>query len=305
VTKLVLLQKSDSIYDDLPEERYHFPNGPYLKAMKEAVGDWIVYHEPQTAGGRQSYFAMARVTDIEPDPRRDDHSYAFIDGYLEFAELVRLHRPNGDHYESRLQQPDGSTNSGLRQRAVRRLSDDDFLAIATAGLGAAQEAVEGEYRSHAVTGVEEEQAPYDRPVVPNTGNRPLRDAAFRRAVLRAYDSHCAFTDLKVVNGMQRVEVDAAHIRPVGDNHRGSDSIRNGLALSKTVHWLFDRGIIAVSDDYEILESPGRLPDKLKPLFREDGLIRRSERVNERPSPLNLRYHRDMFEDCYGRFQKLA
>ncbi|MBC6441086.1 MAG: HNH endonuclease [Rhodospirillales bacterium] len=304
MTRLVLLHKQDSIYDDLPDQRYHFPNRSYLSALREAVGDWIVYHEPGAGGGRRSYFAIARVVSVEPDPERDDHSYATVADYLDFSDLVPLHDPNGDHYESDLQQPDGSTNRGRIQRAVRRISDADYLSIRAAGLRSAHKYLDDLRSEEVADGLAEDQAPYDRPMVSSTGSRPFRDVAFRHAVLRAYDSHCAFTDLKVVNGRQRVEVDAAHIRPVGDNHRGSDSIRNGLALSKTVHWLFDRGIIAVSDDFEILESPGRLPDKLKPLFRDDGLIRMPERRSEWPSPVNLRYHRDMFEDCYGRFSKL-
>ena len=32
-----------------------------------------------------------------------------------------------------------------------------------------------------------------------------------------------------------------------EDHHGPDSIRNGLALSRTFHWLFDRGIISIAD----------------------------------------------------------
>ena len=50
----------------------------------------------------------------------------------------------------------------------------------------------------------------------------------------------------------RAEVDAAHIRPVEKN--GPDIVSNGLALSGTAHWMFDRGLISLSDDLEILIS---------------------------------------------------
>ena len=40
------------------------------------MGDWIVYYEPRrisgdvlSRGGRQAYFATARVESIAPDPR--------------------------------------------------------------------------------------------------------------------------------------------------------------------------------------------------------------------------------------------
>lgn len=40
MVKAVLTTKAESIYDDLPEERYHFPR-TYLNAVQAAVGDWI------------------------------------------------------------------------------------------------------------------------------------------------------------------------------------------------------------------------------------------------------------------------
>lgn len=308
MTKLVLTHKPGSIYDDLPEEYYHFPNGPYLKAIREAVGDWVIYYEPKGSGasrnGRQAYFATARIRRIEPDSELPNHSYALVEDYLDFTCDVTRLRSDGMHYERALHQPDGSTNAGLRQRAVRRLDEPDFNAIMSAGLIDAELMLRDE-EGLEVPGFADEQVPYERPIVPQLLNRPLRDAAFRHAVLKAYDSACAFTDLKIINGRKRAEVDAAHIRPVGDNHRGSDSIRNGMALSKTIHWLFDRGIVAVSNDYEILESPGRLPEQLKPLFRDGGRIRLPDHRRDRPSPVHLTYHRNMFEDEYGRFQVLS
>jgi putative restriction endonuclease len=41
VTKAVFTTKVDPSYDDLPEQRYHFPK-TYLRAVEEARGDWIV-----------------------------------------------------------------------------------------------------------------------------------------------------------------------------------------------------------------------------------------------------------------------
>ncbi|MBX9460355.1 MAG: HNH endonuclease [Brevundimonas sp.] len=69
-------------------------------------------------------------------------------------------------------------------------------------------------------------------------NRKVRDTSFRRQVCRAYDDTCAITGLRIINGGGRSEVQAAHIWPV--EHGGPDTVRNGLALSGTVHWLFDR-----------------------------------------------------------------
>lgn len=303
MTNLVLLHKSSSKYNDQPERHYHFPNRPYLKAMKEAVGEWVVYFEPQgksaTTLGRHVYFAAARIDCIDPDPADPDRSYARITDYLDFPELVPFRRLDGTHYESKIQQPDGSTNAGLRQRAVRRIDTADFHSIWDIGLRIPENLAVSD-----LAGLSESTSFY-RTVVPHTGNRKVRDPLFRAAVLRTYDSCCAFTDLRILNGGNRAEVDAAHIVPVGHNHQGNDSVRNGLALSKTVHWLFDRGILAVGDDYRIMESPGRLPDKIRPLFRPSAMIRMPKIPGERPNPEYLRYHRQMFESDYGEFKPLA
>jgi len=72
--KAVLTTKIDPSYDDLPEERYHFPRRN-LRAAGAALGDWIVY-EPRrsssdlsSSGGRESYFATARIVPVNADPR--------------------------------------------------------------------------------------------------------------------------------------------------------------------------------------------------------------------------------------------
>jgi putative restriction endonuclease len=56
----------------------------------------------------------------------------------------------------------------------------------------------------------------------------------------------------LINGKGRPEVEAAHIMPVEEN--GPVSVQNGIALSGTVHWMFDRGLLSMDDDYTILRS---------------------------------------------------
>jgi len=34
--------------------------------------------------------------------------------------------------------------------------------------------------------------------------------------------------------------------------KGPDSVRNGIGSIRTVHWMFDRGLISIGDDYKIL-----------------------------------------------------
>jgi putative restriction endonuclease len=95
----------------------------------------------------------------------------------------------------------------------------------------------------------------------------------------------------LINGGGRAEVDAAHIRPVEKN--GPDIVSNGLALSGTAHWMFDRGLISLSNDLEILVSR-RVNDQegVRALINKDGHARPPHRVLERPHPHFLQWHRD-------------
>jgi len=138
--------------------------------------------------------------------------------------------------------------------------------------------------------LEEEAQAFERPIVEMVVARPFRDAAFALTVKTAYASTCAMTGLRIINGGGRAEVQAAHIRPVWAG--GSDSVRNGLALSGTVHWMFDRGLVSVDDDFSVLVATGRLPDAVTRLLREDRKLAIPARPETRPHPVNLRYHRE-------------
>jgi putative restriction endonuclease len=125
-------------------------------------------------------------------------------------------------------------------------------------------------------------------------SRPVRDRVFRRRVLEAYDCRCAITGLKFINGGGRAEVEAAHIRPV--EHQGPDIIGNGIALSGTVHWMFDRGLIGLSDDLDVLVS--RQVNDVERVWNLVNPSRKSmvpAQPSFRPHPRFLAWHR---EHCF-------
>jgi putative restriction endonuclease len=139
-------------------------------------------------------------------------------------------------------------------------------------------------------GFKEEAEPFERPTIEMLIARPFRDAAFAASVKSAYAETCAFTGLRIINGAGRAEVQAAHIRPVATG--GSDSVRNGLALSGTIHWMFDRGLVSVDDDNSILVAGDRLPAAITRLFRNDRKVALPQRSEARPHPAHLRFHRE-------------
>ena len=253
--KGVLLHKPSSNYDDQPETRYHFPS-QYLKTARQFEGDWILYYEPRPS---LHYKAVARIEDIIADPIQRDrkHYYARIEPgtYLDFAEPVSLKDAVGDYRNGFIRQAEGGKRSHLLRVSVRAIPEADFAAIVAAGIGRdladGRELPREDYISPSLF---EAQEPFhvERQRVAALTSRTIRDRAFRAGVLSAYDSRCAFTRLKFINGGGRAEVQAAHIRPVESG--GPDSIRNGMALSGTVHWMFDRGLLSMSDDGDVLVS---------------------------------------------------
>ncbi len=291
MTKLVLLHKADSIYEDLPDEHYDFPRA-YLKAVEEGVGDWAVYYEPVKAGPR-GYFAVAKIMRVIPKPGAEGRYLALIEprSYLEFdRSLPRL--ADGRPWEAALRAPDGSPKAGgAQQLAVRRLPDSEFAAIVRQGLPDDLERIEAQRYDAARLGMEEPVTPFDRPVIERLVSRPYRDVAFRRKVREAYDYRCAMSGLRLRNGGGRPEVNAAHIRPV--EHQGSDAVRNGLALSGTLHWMFDRGLLSVADDLTILVSRNKVPtDVVDRLIAPSGKLWMPANPLNHPHPENLRWHRE-------------
>lgn len=312
MAKAVLTTKVISDYDDLPEVRYHFPK-TYLSQASQAEGDWIVYYEPRrpsgeanSTGGRQAYFATARIEKIYPDPARADHFYAEISNYLPFTNPVPF-KEGERYYESALRKDDGSTNKGAFGRAVRVLPTEEFDLIWQVGfghaLGTAERQREAPDRSEEpmpkLEWLAEDKATYDanipfhqdRKIIEQLVSRPFRDRAFSAAVKNAYQDTCAITGLKIINGGGRSEVQAAHIKPV--EHHGPDSVRNGIALSGTVHWMFDRGLISIDEDYNLLFAKNLVPDAAERLLGGNKKLLLPRQTDVWPHPKFLEYHRQM------------
>jgi putative restriction endonuclease len=293
MVKGIFTTKAEPGYDDLPEIRYHFPKA-YLRQASQCIGDWIVYYEPRRSstdlssrGGRQAYFATARVLDIQADPSSPDHYYAFVGDFLPFSRPVPF-READFFYENALRRGDGATNKGAFGRAVRNISDREYDLIFQSGYATIlSEEKQPDDRNE--LGLQEEAAEFERPLVESLIRRPFRDAAFANAVKDAYQGACAVTGIRIVNGGGRTEVQAAHIRPVADN--GPDSVRNGIALSSTIHWMFDRGLLSVDDDYSLLLAADSVPDTVRRLLRPDGRLATPNRTELRPHPSFLNYHR--------------
>jgi putative restriction endonuclease len=290
----VFMHRPDSIYDDSPAEQYQFPR-QYLGRAEGSVGGWIVYLEPTKVAGTRGYFAIARVQQIVPDPKAADMYLALIEpgSYLDFARPVPFNDVDG-LLERGLLNEHGKL-SGRAQSAVRPISPQDFHRIIERGLDDQDPLLPRIGLPEPVTGFDEGQAPYvfeqQRERLQQLTSRVVRDRVFRKIVLRAYNERCAITGLKLINGGGRAEVDAAHIRPVQAN--GPDVVNNGLALSGTAHWMFDRGLISLGDDLEILISRHvNDVEGVRGFINKTGFAFAPQRVGDRPHPHFLKWHRD-------------
>lgn len=289
----IFIHRTDSIYDDSPSERYQFPR-QYLERAKACLGDWVIYYEPVKVQGSRGYFAIAKVSQIVPDKKIPGMYVALIEPgtYLDFVNPLPF-RANGDLVEAGLLNDKGKI-SGHAQAAVRTISPADFNRILSLGIDEVEPILPRTGATPGNRGFEEEQAPFlfehQHERISYLTTRAVRDRLFRRIVLKAYDERCAITGLKLINGGGRAEVDAAHIRPVEAN--GPDIITNGIALSGTAHWMFDRGLISLHDDMQILVSRQvNDPDAVWAFVNKTRHAFLPSRPQDRPHPTFLEWHR--------------
>jgi putative restriction endonuclease len=300
VARGVFLHREDSIYDDQPELRYQFPK-QYLGRASQFVGDWIIYYEPRRGPTAKGYFAVARVERIIPDPSAPGMHLALIEpgSYLPFERTVPFSGDEGVVERGVLNE--AGRISGRAQAAVRPISIEDFNRILDLGIPDEEPLLPRIGRASEVplgSVLREDHAPFqmdvERQRVEAYSSRVVRDRVFRRIVLAAYDCRCAVTGLKFINGGGRAEVQAAHIKPV--EQKGPDVITNGIALSGTAHWMFDRGLISLSDNLEVLVS--RQVNDVDSVW---SIINKSRRAAVplhpayRPHPSYLAWHR---EHCF-------
>ncbi len=293
----VFIHRSDSIYEDSPAEQYQFPR-QYLRRVEACIGDCIDYYEPIKDADTRGYIAIAKVRQVIPDPGAPEMYLALIEpgSYLDFANPVPFNGATGPIERGVLN--DQGRISGRAQSAVRPISPEDFRSIVELGFEERAPLLPRFDNEMPLQGLGEEQTPFrldqQRDRISVTMSRILRDRVFRRVVLRAYDERCAITGLKLINGRGRAEVAAAHIRPVEAS--GPDIVSNGIALSGTAHWMFDRGLISLADDLTILISrQTNDPQGIQSIINKSGLALAPARMSDRPHPHFLRWHR---EHCF-------
>ena len=107
---------------------------------------------------------------------------------------------------------------------------------------------------------------------------------FRFAIRTIYNDKCCIIGDSISTG-ETINCEAAHIKPfsIGGNH----AAKNGLLLSRDLHWAFDKGCFTIDQSYEI-----KVHKKMKSSFlgKFDGKKIKLPNKDFWPSIKNITYH---------------
>ncbi len=80
----------------------------------------------------------------------------------------------------------------------------------------------------------------------------LRESLFKREIPKIYNYTCCISRMRI-DTMENISmVDACHIVPFCESY--DDTIKNGIALCPNLHRAFDRGLIAIDENYRVIVS---------------------------------------------------
>ncbi|WP_419802690.1 HNH endonuclease [Mucilaginibacter sp.] len=123
----------------------------------------------------------------------------------------------------------------------------------------------------------------------------LRGSLFKREIPKIYNNTCCISGMRIDSTINVSMIDACHIVPFSESY--ADTISNGIALCPNLHRAFDRGLISIGDNYEVI---------VKDTFSEElstnyfilpfhgKQINLPNKIEDFPSSENLSYHRKKF-----------
>jgi putative restriction endonuclease len=279
----VIVTRRFASYKDVPGILYHYPKARYHEHVVALQGHLVLAYEPRRggraqdsgSGGRSAFVALAFLGNIWDDPDDPTHAYVETLQFQEFPTPVPIRETviPGKSLEHAVHEIPYNVAEDILGRGFALFRDQEAARVRE---GLADLMLPEELTK--------------RPLIEVVAKRPLRDASFRyRVVEKVYGGRCAISGLRMTNGRGRAEADAAHIRPVSAD--GPDSVRNGLALTKTIHWAFDRGLVSLADDGRILTVERGIDHSMRTLFRADGLAFLPKDPMDWPHPSFLAWHR--------------
>lgn len=136
------------------------------------------------------------------------------------------------------------------------------------------------------------------------GSSIFNSALFHDLVMNAYGYKCAVTGRVIRYKEGKVDLfnlEAAHIKPQA--HEGTFLPCNGIALSRDMHFAFDKGFFTISDDYTIIVSEKVKDSWLYKEYNGHKIFVPTEPFY-RPQPKFLQHHREKVFDTFRQIRKL-
>ena len=185
---------------------------------------------------------------------------------------------------------DSVSREKIRQALIRTYFPDSAGEIETL---ISEEKETGDYRQQLLKETEVPFGEEKPPAETNLREIRIRNAGFRRVIMRLYDYTCAVCKLRIVTAEGNSATEAAHIIP--HNVSNNDDVRNGVSLCALHHWAFDQGLISLSEAYRVIVS-GTLSMQRKTEWLLTDLrrkkIRLPDRTQHRPAQEAMAWHRE-------------
>lgn len=217
----------------------------------------FVYHNDKynIVGGTRDEYRLYLNKDLDTDRRffqvndivvfeRIDER---IDGSVSPLYFIHVYNIANEHYYTldRLVE-----NSGIRGNHALLEGNLDFIPVPVIDQEERPVIIPEDVKKEAVEAQTEIiQTPGDNSIESIRGANLFNSVSFRDFVLLGYSYKCAITEKSIVwNSLNNLE--AAHIQPKA--HSGTFLPCNGIALSRDMHWAFDKGFITINNDFKVV-----------------------------------------------------
>ena len=245
----------------------------YAELVRAAIGYPVIYYTPRVTPRGGTYIAFAIVRGVHSIPDNPKVMWADVEDYQPFSQKIAL-QEKGLFIESvflgmnrrsaaivdvrALPETEGAAILGSSERPYDPLPmQANHFGLATPGSHGYQEDTEDDVSNKgAVDGVVQYRVRSER----------VR-ALLRQIAIARYDGKCIFTSRRQSLGKGRFLAEAAHIFPLSLG--GPDCIENTALMCPAMHELYDRGLIALSDNYRIL-TQDCLSEGYRRALNEDG-----------------------------------
>lgn len=254
----------------------------YAGLVSDATNGLVLYYRPRVSRNGGVYFGLAMVGTVHRHPTLDGYWFAYTWGFRKLDRDVSLIE-DGKIHESSFN--DRNARS-ITMRRVRQIPEEELDAIV-------EDSVSAMAPHTSSNGMQEPLAhaysPPDAPgLIQYESVKRIRRARLRAHALRIYGGKCCISSVDQPLGAGIVEAECCHFWPLEE--RGPDIIQNTMLMGRSLHAVFDHGLIALDDDFRIL-----VKDELHPKYRnilnKDGFARMPLEPGLRPSIEFIRYHR--------------